>query len=597
MSESLMTDEPIIRLENVSFSYGSEQGQAVAALQDINLVVQPGEYLVILGHNGSGKSTLAKHLNALLLPTEGNIWVKGWNTRDRRHVRDIRSTVGMVFQIPDNQIVATIVEEDVAFGPENLGLPHPEIVRRVDWSLGQVDMLPLRHRAPHLLSGGQKQRVCIAGMLAMKPEVLVLDEATAMLDPLGRREVLETVSRLNKQEGVTVIAITHYMEEAVAADRLVVLAGGRIALQGTPREVFSQVEALQDLQIDVPQITQLATALNRQNGAFPQNVLTTDEFVSLAGQKISPNRPAPAPVETLPAEAALPTPPPKPIIQVKDLTYYYMYDTPLQVKAVDGVSLEVYEGEILGIIGHTGSGKSTVIQHFNALLRPHQGQVKIFGQDVNEADLDVKSIRRRVGLVFQSPEAQLFEQYVGDDIAYGPRNLKLSREEVRERVRQAMEAVGLGFEAFKDRVTFSLSGGEMRRVALAGVLALQPEALVLDEPTAGLDPQGRRQLLDHILKLQREQGLTLVLISHNMEELAQVCQRVCVISEGKVVITDTPSRVFGQPDLLRTLGLDIPPVTEAIYRLQQAGLLPGSRPALSVSQALDFLSEALHERI
>jgi energy-coupling factor transport system ATP-binding protein len=274
-----------------------------------------------------------------------------------------------------------------------------------------------------------------------------------------------------------------------------------------------------------------------------------------------------------------------------------MHDTPLQVKAVDGVSLEVYQGEVLGIIGHTGSGKSTVIQHFNALLRPHQGQVTIFGQDVNGANLDVKTIRRRVGLVFQSPEAQLFEQYVGDDIAYGPRNLKLSREEVRERVRQAMEAVGLGFEAFKDRVTFSLSGGEMRRVALAGVLALQPEVLVLDEPPAGLDPQGRRQLLDHILTLQREQGLTLVLISHNMEELAQVCQRVCVISEGKVVVTDTPAQVFGQPDLLRNLGLDIPPVTEAVYQLQQAGLLPGNNPALSVSQALDFLSEALHERI
>jgi energy-coupling factor transport system ATP-binding protein len=589
--------EPIIRLENVSFSYGSEQGQTVTALREVDLNVRPGEYLVILGHNGSGKSTLAKHLNALLLPSEGNVWVKGWNTRERRHVRDIRSTVGMVFQVPDNQIVATIVEEDVAFGPENLGLPHPEIVRRVDWSLAQVDMVPFRHRAPHLLSGGQKQRICIAGMLAMQPQVLVLDEATAMLDPLGRREVLETVYRLNKQEGVTVIAITHYMEEAVAADRLVVMAEGRIALQGTPREVFNQVEALREIQIDVPQITQLAVALHEHNHHFPKDILTVDEFVATVQQKFAANGTGAQPLQTPspngPGPAALPTP----VIQVKDLTYYYMYDTPLQVKAVEGINLEVYQGEILGIIGHTGSGKSTVIQHFNALLRPHQGQVSIFGQDVSQANLDVKSIRRRVGLVFQSPEAQLFEQYVGDDIAFGPRNLKLSREAVRERVREAMEAVGLGFEAFKDRLTFSLSGGEMRRVALAGVLALHPEVLVLDEPTAGLDPQGRRQLLDYILQLQREKGLTLVLISHNMEELARLCDRVCVISEGKVVITDTPVQVFSQPDRLRDLGLDIPPVTEAIYRLQQRSLLAGTDPALSVPQALTLLTEALHERI
>ncbi|MCA9999722.1 MAG: ATP-binding cassette domain-containing protein, partial [Anaerolineales bacterium] len=206
---------PVIRLENLSHTYGADGEKPVKALDGVSLTVQPGEYVVILGHNGSGKSTLAKHLNALLTPTEGDVWVKAWNTRQTQHLRDIRSTVGMVFQTPDNQIVATIVEEDIAFGPENLGLPHDEIVRRVDWSLEQVGMNPYRKRAPHLLSGGQKQRIAIAGMLAMRPEVLVLDESTAMLDPLGRKEVLDIVYKLNQNEGVTVVAITHYMEEAV----------------------------------------------------------------------------------------------------------------------------------------------------------------------------------------------------------------------------------------------------------------------------------------------------------------------------------------------------------------------------------------------
>ena len=274
-----MSDEPIIRVENLHFAYNAESENPIVALRDINLEIQRGEYVAIIGHNGSGKTTLAKHLNALLIPTEGDVWVKGMNTKDRSHLRDIRSAVGMVFQIPDNQIVATIVEEDVAFGPENLGLPPEEIRERVDWALGIVDMLPFRNRAPHLLSAGQKQRVAIAGVMAMKPECLVLDESTTYLDPAGRRDVLDVIRRLNEEEGITVVAITHFMHEAVWADRVIVLERGRMAMEGPPREVFGQVERLRALQLDIPQVTELAYELHKRRSSFPANLLTVGEVV------------------------------------------------------------------------------------------------------------------------------------------------------------------------------------------------------------------------------------------------------------------------------------------------------------------------------
>jgi energy-coupling factor transport system ATP-binding protein len=275
----------------------------------------------------------------------------------------------------------------------------------------------------------------------------------------------------------------------------------------------------------------------------------------------------------------------EPLILTENLTHFYMRGTPLEVKAIEGVNVEVRKGEVLGIIGHTGSGKSTVIQHFNGLMRPHRGRVTVFGQDLSDPKLDVLAIRRRVGLLFQFPEAQLFEQYVGDDVAYGPRNLKLSKEEVRERVRRAMEAVGLPFDDFKDRITFSLSGGQMRRVALAGVLALEPEVLVLDEPTAGLDPRGREQLWQLILKLREERGITLVVISHNMEELARVCDRLAVVSEGTIVMTGTPRAIFADAARLRALGLGVPGVTEAF-----AQLWPEAGPVLTVNEGADILT-------
>ena len=587
---------PIIRVNDLHHTYAVDGKQPVPALRGVNLVVDAGEYVVILGHNGSGKSTLAKHLNALLLPSQGEVWVKDWITTEPTNTLDIRRTVGMVFQQPDNQIVATIVEEDVAFGPENLGVPRAEIVRRVDWSLDQVAMQPFRLRAPHLLSGGQKQSVCIAGVLAMRPEVLVLDEATAMLDPRGRKEVLEVAHRLNRKQGVTVIAVTHFMREALDADRIVIMADGQIVLEGPPRVIFQQIDRLRELHLDVPAISQLSRILHQRFPDFPSDLLTAQEVVQAVtawhggkegflgrreGQKEGFTKGRDGGEER--GET---------IVSVQHLAHFYMRGTPLAVKAISDINFAVRRGEVIGILGHTGSGKSTAIQHLNGLMRPHEGSVIVMGQDLSDAKVDVRALRRRVGLVFQLPEAQLFEQYVGDDVAYGPRKLNLSREEIRARVRKAMEAVGLGFEEFKDRHTFGLSGGQMRRVALAGVLALEPEVLVLDEPTAGLDPQARRQLMGHIVALN-EQGITLVIISHNMEELAELCDRLFVIAGGRTVMEGTPGVIFSQPAELRHLGLDVPDVTVVADGLMAVGLLPAGTSVYTLAQAVESLSAVL----
>ena len=267
----------MIKTENVTYSYDTDEGDINFVLNGINVEIKKGEFVAILGHNGCGKSTLAKHFNGLLLPVGGSVYVEGVNTKEEEKCWEIRQNVGMVFQNPDNQIVATVVEEDVAFAPENLGVPSPEIRKRVDEALKAVDMYEYRNHAPHLLSGGQKQRVAIAGAIAMRPKCIVFDEPTAMLDPKGRKEVIKTIETLNKEEGITMVLITHYMDEAVRADRVIVMDDGKICMDDVPKNIFSQVKALKKLGLDVPQVTELAYLLNKAGIAMKNDVLTVDE--------------------------------------------------------------------------------------------------------------------------------------------------------------------------------------------------------------------------------------------------------------------------------------------------------------------------------
>jgi energy-coupling factor transport system ATP-binding protein len=543
---------PFITLENVTYTYPKARSNDLAALRGISLHIEEGAYIALVGANGSGKTTLARHLNALLVPTGGSVTIEGWDTHDPANHPSIRRTVGMVFQRPENQIIASVVEEDVAFGLENLALPTGTIRQRVRQALESVEMWQARHRPPRMLSAGQLQRVALAGVLAMQPRCIVFDEATAMLDPIGREQIREMLRVLHK-EGKTVIAITHRMEETLDADRIIAVHEGQIAMDGTPREIFRHPTDLQALGLDLPPAAHLARSLHRHIPAVPESCLTLDEI--LDALKDLPHRERSN--DTVPYTKADYETPGAPLIEVQALSHIYMKDTPFAQPSLDEVTLSIGEGQRHGLLGPTGAGKSTLLQHLNGLLRPQSGRVRIGAADLRDPETDLQAIRSRIGLVFQLPEAQIFEQYVGDEIAYGPRLQGLKGEALRARVRWAMHQVGLDFKEDKDRYTFSLSGGQKRKVALASILALKPEALLLDEPTAGLDPRSSRELHRNLRALN-DKGMTLVLSSHRMEELAEMTEHLTVLADGSTVLHGTPRKVFAQGERLRDIGLDQP---------------------------------------
>ncbi len=565
----------IIEVENVSFDYisrdedGNETGRN-HVLKDVSLSVPEGQFLAVLGHNGCGKSTLAKHLNAILYPTEGRVTVAGMDTADEDKIYDIRQTVGMVFQNPDNQLVATIVEEDVAFAPENMGVPQPEIRQRVDEALKQVDMYEFREHAPHQLSGGQKQRVAIAGVIAMQPRCIVMDEPTAMLDPKGRREVMKTIRALNREKGITVVLITHYMDEAAQADRVVVMDGGKIIMDDVPKKIFSQVKRLKSVGLDVPQVTELCEKL-RENGADISTEIIGERECAEALYDLTRGRSAelPAKQENNTDEDDRPA-----VLRGEKLTYKYSVGTPFEKTAVDNVDISIKQGEFVGIIGHTGSGKSTLIQHFDGLIKPTSGRVLVDGADIWAKGVNIRDIRFKVGIVFQYSEHQLFEETVAKDIAYGPKNMGLSEEEINERVKRAAESMDITH--LLDKSPFELSGGQQRRAALAGVLAMDPEVLVLDEPAAGLDPKGRDKILGQIKRYHEQYGKTILLVSHSMEDIVKYAGRVLVMNKSRLFCYDTVDRVFGRTDELAEIGLDIPQITRMSHILRDLGTDIGS---------------------
>lgn len=549
-----------------------------SALDGVNIDVEEGQFIAILGHNGSGKSTFARHINALLTPDEGSLFVNGWDTKDESKLWDIRQNAGMVFQNPDNQIIATVVEEDVGFGPENLGVPTEEIWQRVDKALSAVGMTEYRHSSPMKLSGGQKQRVAIAGVVAMKPKCIILDEPTAMLDPNGRKEVIKTVTELNKQEKVTVILITHYMNEVINADKVFVMDKGKVVMEGTPREIFAHVEELKKLGLDVPQVTEIAYRLDKQGMNMGGCVLTIDEFKdrykNAVGHSMKKN-------DNVSFEDKKQDVDRKPVLEARNLKYIYEEGTANEKGALDDVSLKIYEGEFLGIIGHTGSGKSTLIQHLNGLMKANSGEIYFNDENIYDKEFSMPFLRKHVGLVFQYPEHQLFETTVFEDVCFGPKNLGLSKEEIKEAAVKALTQVGLG-EKYYDKSPFELSGGEKRRAAIAGVLAMNPQVLILDEPTAGLDPKGRDKILNQLKQLQNERNIAIVLVSHSMEDVARYADRLVVMNGGKKLYDGGCREVFSHYKKLEEIGLAAPQVTYLMSETQET--------VMTVEEAVSILS-------
>ncbi len=574
----------MIRAEQVRFQYKKRDvdGNVIATeeiLKGVDLTIKKGEFIALLGRNGSGKTTFSKQLNAILRPSEGTVTVDEMGTRDAEKLYEIRQRVGMVFQNPDNQMVAANVEEEVAFGPENLGMESDTIVARVKQALEQVRMWKRRKTAPNHLSGGQKQRIAIAGILAMHPDYIVLDEPTAMLDPKGRKEVMEALQRLNQEQEMTVILITHDMEEAALASRVILLADGQVRFDGTPEKFFGADVLLAEMGMEAPLSYRVRKIIDsdvfvEKVGDAREDEATTGKRENLSeydksgreweasSELVDKKKNEMAEAETDEKNQAL--------LSLQHVSYIYSPGTAYEKVALDDVSLSLGKGEIVGLAGHTGSGKSTMIQLLNGLLKPTGGTVTFEGKNIHAKGYSGNYLRSKVGMVFQYPEHQMICDTVWEDVAFGPGKQGLTEEACKTRVEEALRFVDLP-EKYYQASPLQLSGGQKRRVAIAGVLAMHPEYIILDEPAAGLDAEGKREIFDRIRRMSREQGIGVLLVSHSMEDLAEYADRIIVLDDGKKILDDRPAQIFAKRETLADCGLDVPETVKLADKLRANG--------------------------
>ena len=574
----------MIRAEQVRFQYKKRDvdGNVIATeeiLKGVDLTIKKGEFIALLGRNGSGKTTFSKQLNAILRPSEGTVTVDEMGTKDADKLYEIRQRVGMVFQNPDNQMVAASVEEEVAFGPENLGMESDTIVARVKQALEQVRMWKRRKTAPNHLSGGQKQRIAIAGILAMHPDYIVLDEPTAMLDPKGRKEVMEALQRLNQEQEMTVILITHDMEEAALASRVILLADGQMRFDGRPEKFFGADALLAEMGMEAPlsyRVRKLidSDGFEKKIGDARVEEATIDKREKVAeydktgreweasSELVDKKKNKKAEAETDEKNQDL--------LSLQHVSYIYSPGTAYEKVALDDVNLSLGKGEIVGLAGHTGSGKSTMIQLLNGLLKPTSGTVTFEGRDIHAKGYSGNYLRSKVGMVFQYPEHQMICDTVWEDVAFGPSKQGLTGEACETRVEEALRFVDLP-EKYYQASPLQLSGGQKRRVAIAGVLAMHPEYIILDEPAAGLDAAGKREIFDRIRRMSREQGIGVLLVSHSMEDLAEYADRIIVLDDGKKILDDRPAQVFAKRETLADCGLDVPETVKLADKLRANG--------------------------
>jgi energy-coupling factor transport system ATP-binding protein len=537
-----------IKTENLRFKY---RDGAQTALESITFSQNEGEFVVIMGHSGAGKSTFARCTNRII-PTffrgelSGSVHILGENTEGKT-VAQLARSLGMVFQDFETQLFCTSVELEVAFGLENLRLGRVEIVPRVEDALRSVGLNGCERREPTTLSGGQKQRLALASVLAMKPPIIVMDEATTDLDPQGKSDMFR-IWRALRREGVTLLCIDHETEEALNADRVVLLREGKIAAEGAPREILANVELLNQCAVRPIQTAELFAEL-----ASTRRPLTVEEAQSALKEEgwiLDPDACQQIEREDkqISDEAA---------IEVENLTYCY---EETRTPALEEVSLKINRGDFVALIGQNGSGKTTLVKHFNRLLKPMRGRVKIFGQDAGQ--LSTKEIARKVGYLFQNPDYQIFAPTVEAEVAFGPTNLGISGSQLRERIARSLEAVGLSYAAGRDPVT--LSQGERQRLAIASVIACDPEIIIFDEPATGLDWQLQKNVMELARSLQNR-GKTIIVVTHSMRLVSEYARRVIVMSNGKVVLDGSAREVFSDSARIESLSLAL----TQIVRLSQ----------------------------
>lgn len=534
------TPAPAVEFRHVSFQY---LGSDTLALDDICLTVSSGELIVIMGATGAGKSTLAKCLNRII-PTfhpgtlSGEIRIQGHSTA-ALGVSDLAGTVGLVSQDFEAQLFATNVVQEIVFGMEQLGV-EPQLMRdRVGEALATVGLAGFEDRDPSTLSGGEKQRLAIAASLALQPQILVFDEPTTDLDPAGKLEVFAVLAAM-RARGYTLILIEHESSAAEHADRLVVMERGRIAAIDTPQHLLRQVSFLEEHGIRAPDLDRIASALRH-----PQRFAT----YAAAAKHLStlPRKPSIEPTSTSPPQSALP-----PLLRVEAVSYAYEN----QRSALCDVSLEIQRGEFVALIGQNGSGKTTLAKHLNGLLQPSQGRVFLNGTDLRE--LPLSRVAADVGYVFQNPDHQIFAASLFEEVAFGPRNLGVSKAEVEERVHEVLRVVGLADLEQED--PFLLGKGQRQRLAVASLLALRPTLLILDEPTTGLDYPEQRRMMEMIAQLHRE-GMTFVIITHSPWVVAEYAQRGVLMRGGEVVFNGPLRHLFAQEALLESSHFRVPDVT------------------------------------
>ena len=508
LTEKNRNNPPLIEVQAVSFSYGAKN--TGRALNRVSFFVGEGERIAVLGHNGSGKSTLVKILGGLQYPTEGVCLVKGKDIQ-AMDFRELRGTIGMVFQDPENQIVAAMVEDDVAFAPENQGLPSAEIQERVNVSLERVNMTKKQGASVSALSGGEKQRIALAGALAAKVECLILDEATAMLDPKGRIDIERALRELHA-DGMTIIQVTHQIEAENFDDiqRVIVLGKGEIIWQGTTAEFWGNAE---ELGFDLPDEFKVRKLLDAQGLKFP------DSFTAVTPHVQEHTRQA----DTGTAK-----------FRIEGLSFRYDEGS----HALQDITADIPAGRWLSIIGRTGSGKSTLVQHLNALYKIQEGNIYFDGQELPQKGEEVHALRQKVGLVFQNPEDQLFSPTVREELAFAPKNAGFSGKELDDAVNYGLECSSLP-ASFMDRNPIALSGGERRLVAIASVLSAKPECVVLDEPLAGLDASYQKKILAMLGRL-RDEGKTIITISHDLNMALNYSDRILILKDSRKVQEGTP---------------------------------------------------------